>query len=66
MTKDGTGLLLVAVQRSFETNRLAKDFQARAYEQLVPLEPHPADTTGSTGIADKLMKPQLDQGGITL
>jgi hypothetical protein len=26
------------VQRQFESHRLAEDFQARAYEQVVPLE----------------------------
>ena len=35
-TRDGTGPPL-AVERDFECNRLAESFQARAYEQVVPL-----------------------------
>jgi hypothetical protein len=32
-----TGPPHLGVQRRFETNRLAKDFQARAYEGVMPL-----------------------------
>jgi len=32
-----TGPTRPRVQRQFESNRLAKDFQARAYEELLPL-----------------------------
>ena len=35
--KASTGPPRVQVQRRFETNRLARDFQARAYQEVMPL-----------------------------
>jgi hypothetical protein len=34
--KAGTGPPPLGVERRFETNRLAADFQSQAYEQVVP------------------------------
>jgi hypothetical protein len=60
------GSLRLGVQRQFEANRLAKDFQARAYEQVLPLGgffPARAVTTDQTGVG--LEQPaQVSQGGV--
>ncbi len=42
------GPLVLRVERRSETNRLAEDFQARAYEQLLPIHGRCPTLTAAT------------------
>ncbi len=55
----------LGVQRQFETNRLAKDFQARAYEEVVPVVGRSRTGTAATGRAGagEEQTKVLSQGG---
>jgi hypothetical protein len=47
-----TGPPRPGVERRFETNRLAKDFQARAYEELLPIIRRCPSGTAATAQAE--------------
>jgi hypothetical protein len=59
-----TGPPCFGVQRGFETNRLASGFQARAYEEVVPVV-HRSGIRGAekTDVAQEQIK-LVEQGGI--
>jgi hypothetical protein len=44
-----TGLTRPRVQRQFESNRLAKDFQAHAYEEVLPVQRRSGTRTATAG-----------------
>jgi hypothetical protein len=53
------------VQRDFECSRLANDFQARAYEQVLPLaEGVPPETAAQQFDVADAHSQQVIQGGI--
>ena len=52
-----TGLPGLRVERRSETNRLAKDFQVRAYEELLPILRRCCATTATTVQADVVWTP---------
>ena len=64
-TKAGAAPPALAVRRDFETNRLAKDVQARAYELVVPIHQRPAGAEAAPAGADGAEnEPPPVQGGI--
>lgn len=52
------------VQRHFETNRLAKDFQARAYEEVLPIIRRLGTATAVTARSRVTETERDQQGGI--
>jgi hypothetical protein len=61
-TRPGKGCGRAAVQRRFEGNRLAKEFQVQAYEQVLPALASAGHATARSNEAEK--SKHRRQGGI--
>jgi hypothetical protein len=62
-SRPGRGCARATVQRCFEGNRLAKDFQVQAYEQALPAKPGTARATAQASASSSEQGKRLTQEG---